>query len=90
MNLYRTFLKLWIALASLVGFVAGWSFIARAAEMDNVTYVGNTTVTMPNLPPIPIVEGLAANGQTVENVQTFTVNVQPQTTSTQPLRTGGS
>jgi len=72
-----------------VGFVAGWSFIARAAELDSVTYIGNTAVSMPNLPPIPTVEGLAANGQTVENVQMFTVNVQPQT-FTQPMRTGGS
>ncbi|HND48059.1 MAG TPA: hypothetical protein PLQ75_02240 [Anaerolineales bacterium] len=92
MNLYRNLLKIWIGIVSLAGFVTGWIFIARASELETVTYVGNTAITMPVLQPIPTVDGLAGEQLTTSNVQTFTVNtvVQQQQTFTQPMRTGGS
>lgn len=91
MNLYRTLLKFWIGIVSVVGFVTGWVFIPQASELETVTYVGNTAVSMPELQPIPTVEGLAGETLTTSNVQTFTVNpVVQQQSFTQPMRTGGS
>lgn len=90
MKLYRTLLKIWIGMVSLAGFVTGWIFIARATEVETVTYVGNTVVNMPELQPLPTVEGLTGEPLTVSNVQTFTVNPVVQQTFTQPMRTGGS
>ena len=46
MNIYRKLLRWWIALTSVVGFVGGWVYIARATEVGTVTYIGNTAVTM--------------------------------------------
>ena len=91
MNLYRNLLKIWISIVSLAGFVMGWVFISQASELENVTYVGNTAVTMPELQPIPTVDGLAGETLTTSNVQSFTVNtVVQQQTFTQPMMTGGS
>ncbi len=92
MNAYRNLFRIWIAAASFVGFITGWVFIARAAETEAVRHIGNTAVTMPNLPPVPTVEGLAGNPLTIDNVQTFTVNpvTQSQQSFSQPMRTGGS
>jgi len=91
MNIYRKLLRGWITLTSIIGFVGGWVFIARATEIETVTYVGQTAVTMPELEPIPTVNGLAGNPLSVSNVQTFTFS---QSTSQQsfspPMRTGGS
>lgn len=91
MNLYRNLLKIWISIVSLAGFVMGWVFISQASELENVTYVGNTAVTMPELQPIPTVDGLAGETLMTSNVQSFTVNtVVQQQTFTQPMMTGGS
>ncbi|MFN8434525.1 MAG: hypothetical protein U0V18_10910 [Anaerolineales bacterium] len=91
MNLYRNLLKIWISIVSLAGFVMGWVFISQASELENVTYVGNTAITMPELQPIPTVDGLAGETLMTSNVQSFTVNtVVQQQTFTQPMMTGGS
>ena len=91
MNLYRNLLKIWIGIVSIAGFITGWVFIAQASELESVTYVGNTAVSMPELQPIPTVDGLAGETLTTSNVQTFTVNTTVQQQSfTQPMRTGGS
>ncbi|HNA90484.1 MAG TPA: hypothetical protein PK989_14315 [Anaerolineales bacterium] len=91
MNIYRKLLRWWIALTSVVGFVGGWVYIARATEVGTVTYIGNTAVTMPDLEPIPAVEGLAGNQLSVNTVQTFTFSQSAsQQSFSPPMRTGGS
>ena len=89
MNLYRKLLRVWVAVSSVIGFVMGWVFIARATETETVTYVGDTTVNMPELAPMPTVEGLTGESLTINDVQTFTVTSSQQSFSP-PMRTGGS
>lgn len=92
MNAYRKYLQLWLTITSFIGFAIGWAFIARATETDlkTVTTVGNTIVTMSELPPIPEIEALSGETITLNNVQTFTVTQSQPQTMTQPMRTGGS
>ena len=89
MNIYRKLLRAWIAVASLIGFVFGWIFIARANE-TTFNANGGTAAQSLGLPPLPTVEALnsstgSSNGQSV--------NIIPQQRRPQfsmRLRTGGS
>jgi len=89
MNIYRKIIRIWLAIASFIGFIAGWVFLSHTVETKTVTYVGNTAVEMPALQAIPTV-GSANPNSAVNNVQTFTVNRQSQSLFSPFMRTGGS
>jgi len=88
MNAYKKVLRIWITITSFIGFLVGWVFLSRTTEPDTVTYVGNTVVTMPEIQAIPAL-GDTSNNTGSGNVQFFTVNVAPQSSSP-TFRTGGS
>ncbi|HMZ08629.1 MAG TPA: hypothetical protein PK078_13515 [Anaerolineales bacterium] len=90
MNIYRQILKIWITVTSVIGFVAGWVFLSRAAELEEITTIGNTAINMPEMPSLPTLDGSVTDTSNPGNVQSFTVNTAPQTNFTQPMRTGGS
>jgi hypothetical protein len=92
MNAVRKLLRIWLTVASFIGFIAGWIFLSHTTTTTSVTYVGNTAVQMPALQAIPTVEGINGNSA-LNNVQTFTVNTNTsafQSFFSSPLRTGGS
>jgi hypothetical protein len=89
MNVYRKAIRIWLAIASFIGFIAGWVFLSHTVETKTVTYVGNTAVEMPALQAIPTVQGLNTNSS-VNNVQTFTLNTKSQSLFAPSMRTGGS
>lgn len=91
----KKLLRWWITLSSMIGFLVGWVFVARATEAEFAGGTGETlstntqTVEGLNLPPIPLVGGVDQ-----VNVQPITIapSVQSGSSSsfTPPLRTGGS
>lgn len=88
MNISRKLLRIWLTISSLIGFVAGWIFLSHTAEAKTVNQVGNTTVQMPEIQPIPTLNSQSSGGN---NVQTFSVNPNPPQQSFSPeFRTGGS
>lgn len=89
MSLYRKFLRFWLTVASLIGFLLGWIFISHTIEPETslITSSGDTlTITMPG---IPSVESLADPTTDTRNLQTFTLT-QNQSGFTPQMRTGGS
>jgi len=44
MNIYRKIIRIWLAIASFIGFIAGWVFLSHTVETKTVTYVGNAAV----------------------------------------------
>lgn len=88
MNISRKFLRIWLTISSMIGFVAGWIFLSHTVETEIVTHVGSTTVDMPDIQPI---QTLNTEGSGVNNVQTFSINPNPPQSSFSPgFRTGGS
>ena len=89
MNTYKKILRIWITVTSFIGFLVGWVFLSRTTEPETVTYVGNTVVTMPEIQAIPALGDTSNSNTDSGNVQFFTVNVAPQSSSP-TFRTGGS
>lgn len=95
MKTLKKFLKYWITLASMLGFLVGWRFVSQSSEADFASQaVDNTVTNQPQtivLEPIPSLDSLvggSAQPQAQTQVQSFTV-VQGQSFQPQ-LRTGGS
>ncbi len=55
---FKSFLSSWLALASVSGFVAGWIFIAEAAERQVPVDGPTPTLLVPPFTPIPNVDDL--------------------------------
>ena len=88
MTVSRRLLRIWLTISSMIGFVAGWIFLSHTVRTETVTQVGNTSVNMPEIQPIPT---LSTRRSGVNNGQTFTVNPNPPQQSFSPsFRTGGS
>lgn len=88
MNISQRLLRIWMTIASLIGFVAGWLFLSHTVEAENVKQVGNTTVQMPEIQAIPTLNTQSSGRN---NVQTFSINPNsPQSSFAPSFRTGGS
>jgi hypothetical protein len=86
MNISRKLIRIWLTISSVIGFVAGWTFLSHTVEAKTVTRVGNTTVEMSEIQAIPTLGGSGPN-----SVQTFSINPnQPQQSFSPSFRTGGS
>ena len=86
MNISRKFLRIWLTISSLLGFVAGWIFLSHTAESKTTIQVGNITVEMPDIQAIPTVNGSGPN-----SVQAFSLNPNTSQLAFSPsFRTGGS
>ncbi len=94
MKPFKTFLRIWLSLVSVLSFLAGWSFIATTSEQNSQaasTTTSNANTLTITLPAIPQIDQLIGNTTTASgNVQMFKLSLQPATTSSARLRTGGS
>jgi len=85
-------LRIWIASASVVSFMGGWSLLAHAPKpAPLVTNSQNPSVSAPALAPLPTLQPLPQlNGSTqAQNLQPL--QTMPQTQSFFPrMRTSGS
>lgn len=89
MSLYRKFLRYWLTVASLFGFLLGWIFISHSTEAgDTTTTTDGQTLTI-EMPTIPSVESVTVPDAGTNSVQTFTFN-QNQSGFAPQMRTGGS
>lgn len=88
MNITRKFLRIWLTVSSLIGFVLGWIFLSHTVEAKTtVTQIGNTTVQMPAIQTVPTL----TSGSGQSGLQTFSINPNPPQQSFSPgFRTGGS
>jgi hypothetical protein len=86
MNISRKLLRLWLTISSVIGFVAGWTFLSHTVEAKTVTQIGNTTIQMPDIQAMPTLSSSRSN-----SVQSFSINPNPAQQSFGPsFRTGGS
>ncbi len=94
MKLYKSALRWWISLASLVGFAAGWITLAHASEAEmTAASQAASSASVQAVPTALSLDGLLNNNVQLSPVQTFTVvtPVPQAAQSFQPmLRTGGS
>lgn len=95
MKTFKKFLKYWISLVSMLGFLVGWRFVSQSSETDFARQSTGSTVTTQSqtvvLAPIPSLDSLvggSAQPLTQTQVQSFKV-VQSQSFQPQ-LRIGGS
>jgi len=88
MYLYRKLLRAWLTVASLIGFILGWVFIAQTIEPENsATATTGETLTI-DMPTIPSVDNLDLTSDT-GSLQTFNFN-QNSSSFAPRMRTGGS
>ncbi len=95
MGVYRKTLRIWITIYSFLGFLIGWSFIAKTEEVETGTSTNMLSVEALNLPEIPSVSGAGSDITVNGNVQSFSVitpTPAPATSvsSAPVIRTGGS
>jgi hypothetical protein len=88
MKLVKNFMRVWIASASVAGFVGGWAFLAHAgkpAPLTGTQPVVTQLSPLPTLEPLPPLEGFGSNLQPLPSMpQTRTMLGFPR------LRTSGS
>jgi hypothetical protein len=96
MKVIKKFLKYWITLSSVAGFLIGWLFVSQNSEAKfantPVTNTGAAQQVIISLPPVPSIDALVnSGGQLViqKPAQQFTI-VQAPAVSQPRLRTGGS
>jgi hypothetical protein len=84
----KSLIRVWIASASVAGFVGGWAFLAHAGKPAPLTSASPAAMQLsplPTLKPLPPLEGFASNLQSLP--------LMPQTRSGRSfplLRTSGS
>ncbi len=88
MRLIKNFIRVWIASASVAGFVGGWAFLAHAGKPAPLTGAVPAVTQfspLPTLKPLPPLEAFGSNLQPLPSLpQTRTVLGFPR------LRTSGS
>jgi hypothetical protein len=95
MKVIKKFLKYWITLSSVAGFLIGWLFVSQASEAKfantPVTSAGVAQQVIISLPPVPSIDALVNSGgqPVIQQAQQFTI-VQAPAVSQPRLRTGGS
>ena len=94
MSILKKFLKYWLTLSSVGGFLLGWIFVSQSSEdtlasAAAVNTGGTAQSITVNLPPVTMLNSLIGNNpQQVTEVKPFTI---VQSTQFQPqMRTGGS
>lgn len=91
MKLFKKFLKYWITLSSVAGFLVGWVFVSQSSETEfaNTANSDAAQVETITLPPVTSLDSLVGDDrrQTTQ-VQPFTII---QSSPIQPrIGTGGS
>jgi hypothetical protein len=91
MKLFTNSLRVWISLASIGGFLAGWSLFAHSQKpvAANSQAAANPAQTSVQLAPLPTLEPLPEFGQTASNFQAAP-SVSQNFGFSPRLRTGGS
>ena len=85
MKLWKTLIRIWLTLASLISFVVGWIVLAHAPKPNQ--FKPSSVPAMPRLDPVPSLDQvIAGNGQS----QAPQINVFPSQSRTRILRSGGS
>ena len=84
-SLFRTILKIWIAIASVVAFAGGWVVLGHAIKEDSTGSTGGSvspaaprSTPLPTLAPLPSINNL---GNSPQNLQPL-----PAPSSSQALR----
>jgi len=57
MKFYKSILRIWFAFASLLGFLAGWAFLAQSPKPQPYSDLEKAQVVA-DLPPVPTIDQL--------------------------------
>lgn len=83
MKLFKSTLRLWITLSSLIGFYAGWAFLAHSPKPQPYVKPGQSLL---GLEPVPSLSDLVGSGNNNNGPRVIT----PARAFAPRLRTGGS
>ncbi len=81
MKLWKSIIRIWITLTSLVSFLIGWAVLAHSPKPN--PFKASDLPPMPELKPVPSLEEIMYSGQSSFN----SIQVIPRTVF---LRTSGS
>ena len=89
MNINKSFIRSWISLVSVAGFIASWFFFVRASEVRKNQQGPNPDATVQvNLTPIPNLDDLITSvPATLEGVQKFTLFIPIDQPTPLPIAT---
>lgn len=94
MKIFKSALHYWIAIVSVLSFLAGWGMLAHSLKPVQAAQSSSlNTASLPALPPIQAFGGLGGNGLTGNNGgsgQNFTSPNNPPASAFPRLRSGGS
>jgi hypothetical protein len=94
MNIFRSALRIWITVTSVMGFLAGWIMLAHAPKPKQASANTVSTQAVPTvaLPPIPSIDDLQLQGPNQFSQQPPVIQIAPHAPSSffPVLRTGGS
>jgi hypothetical protein len=85
MKLWKTLIRIWLTLASLISFLVGWVVLAHAPKPNQ--FNASSVPAAPKLDPVPSLDQVvnSSGGQTQNFIQ-----VRPVQRSAPILRSGGS
>jgi hypothetical protein len=87
MNAIKKTLRIWIATASIIAFLGGWSLLAHAPKPAPLQVAPTQATTSAPLAPLPTLPPLNLNSTTT---QLQPLNIAPQPRFMPRLRTSGS
>ncbi len=92
---FKLLLRIWIAIASVLGFLGGWSLLAHANKPAPLISSSNTAASSSQLAPLPTLAPLPSfnsSGASNNGLQSFQVQpqVQAPVQSFSRMRTSGS
>lgn len=94
---FKLLLRIWIGIASVLGFLGGWSLLAHANKpaplipsSSSAAPASDPQLTpLPTLAPLPSFNG-SSNSSNSNGLQSFQVQPQVQVQNFPPMRTAGS
>lgn len=94
MSVFKTALRIWITITSVIGFLAGWVMLAHAPKPKQTSVNSASAQTVPGitLPPIPSIDNLQLQNPNQFSQQAPVIQIAPNAPSSffPILRTGGS
>ena len=87
MKIWKILIRIWLTLASVISFVAGWIVLAHAPKPNQ--FKPSNVPAMPKLDPVPSLDQVMNSSD--DQSQNFFQSVQSQPIQRRPvLRSGGS
>lgn len=87
MKIWKTLIRVWLTLVSVVSFLVGWIVLAHAPKPNQ--FSPSNVPAAPKLGPIPSLDQVIASGQP-QSQNFFQAQPAPRVSRSPVLRSGGS